>query len=206
MAPSASAAVAAHDLDDPEAEPLEEEHDDHFFADDVQMAGLEDDAAVALADAPCQEQELVSVSAARAATRSWRKQRDNIALSNRVGMVAAHGAVASTVAHPSLADALRAADSRESGGPEWAAFAHESHELYTIAGFVICARCGSRASRQIRVSDLTRPCKKRLSAYGRQGLNRLANSRCPTDGKGSTVWPDGSTQEYTPDVLRRIRR
>ena len=113
MAPSASAAAAAHDLDDPEAEPLEEEHDEHFFTDDVQIAGLLGDAA----DALCQEQELVLVSVARAATRSWRKQRDDIALSDRVGPVAAHGAVAPAFAHPTLADALRAADARKSGGP-----------------------------------------------------------------------------------------
>lgn len=157
----------------------------------------------AFAADPGEPEDWVSVTAARAARRRWRAERDELAAADRATASQAAQDTASEVAASSLAGALATADLSSVEGPAWASFSHATHVLYTIEGFVVCGLCGVRASRQIRVSGLTKPCSRRLSAHGRQSLQRLAAGRLPTR---EPHWPSGREGARTGETLRRIKR
>ena len=157
---------------------------------------------------PEEEQQLVSVSAAQAARRRWQKDKRSLEATDRATHRQAAQAAASSSAADALPAALSLADLTSVEGPDWARYAHESHLLYTIDGFVICGRCGSRASRQIRTSRLTSECSRRFSPHGLQSLRRLAEGRLPTctNSRYAPCWPNGSLQQFSSDTIKRIAR
>ena len=135
---------------------LDDPHADDFMEYEVAPEpelGPEDDLAELeqAASATC------TVSAARAKRRAWRAEVNTVTAANRDTARSAASSVAQT---------------RSS-------LAHASHTFYTIGGIVFCAKCGSRAARQIRVSLLTSQCRERLTAHSRRDVIRLSRGQLP---------------------------
>ena len=63
-------------------------------------------------------------------------------------------------------------------------YAHYTHKLKIHKGFVYCAKCGSRATDQMRL--LSRPCRPPRS-YGKATIRAILSDRLPP---GLTNWPE----------------
>ena len=196
VTPPVRSSVGSFGLDAPEGEP-------GWFDTAADHGQASSPCAVPDSDIAIDEaRDLISVSAAQRARKSWRQAKAAIVTDIREQATTASRLAAQQLAAGSREQALTV-DFDPTACPPWASLAHSSHDLLWLGGFLFCGYCGSTAVTAINSSKLVSQCRGQFTVRGRQAFTRLCAGKIP---HGFSAWPDGGASLRDGAEIKRVRQ